>query len=628
MGPIPQKKLVAVAVLLLTLPCGKALGQIQVAGDLFVDLNAANFDPASGIWSTSPDCGDCIGDFIATGMPELTTTAEGVTAISFNGTTDFFTADALTPNGLTGQDPTRSIEVWALNPSIASEETLVSWGRRGGPEGSNMAFNYGNHQLFGAVGHWGGDTMDKGWNNDDATVGAPAAGEWHHLAYTYDGTTTRVYANGELVGTEVLGAGAINTHTEDDQGNPLPIRIASQTDANGVPTAALRGSLMIGQVRIHDGVLSDVDILTNWALEEDLYPDPEPPPPATPSPLDAPPVHRFSFDEGPAADAFGRTILDSIGGAHGLVLGAGSSASDTELSLNGGPSDTAAYVDLPNGIMSDLGDDITVEGWFTLDGSQGWSRVFDFGSSQAGEQPLPGGTGEGLDYLILSAQIGGDTNSHRFEINNRDEVGGTSGNAVADVPGVGLGQKYHFAAVIDSDGGTGPPVGSIYIDGAKVGEFTAPIESQISQLNDVNNWLGRSNWTADANVQGTYDEFRLYDYALSQNEVLGNFEVGPDAINVGVPGDANGDGKVNAADLNVLGGNWQMEVANGIADGDFNEDGSVNAADLNILGGNWQFGVGEAALNATVPEPGTGSLLLLLMLLLGPLGRRFMRLSG
>ena len=25
---------------------------------------------------------------------------------------------------------------------------LVSWGRRGGPEGSNMAFNYGNHELF------------------------------------------------------------------------------------------------------------------------------------------------------------------------------------------------------------------------------------------------------------------------------------------------------------------------------------------------------------------------------------------------------------------------------------------------------------------------------------------------
>ena len=69
-----------------------------------------------------------------------------------------------------------------------------------------------------------------------------------------------------------------------------------------------------------------------------------------------------------------------------------------------------------------------------------------------------------------------------------------------------------------------------------------------------------------------------------------------------VPGDANCDQKVDAMDLNILGGNWQMMVAGGIDDGDFNEDGTVNAADLNILGGNWQFGV-AAPINAAVPEP-------------------------
>ena len=72
----------------------------------------------------------------------------------------------------------------------------------------------------------------------------------------------------------------------------------------------------------------------------------------------------------------------------------------------------------------------------------------------------------------------------------------------------------------------------------------------------------------------------------------------------GVPGDATGDGRVDAMDLNVVGGNWQMMVAGGISDGDFNEDGIVSAPDLNILGGNWQFGVAAAA----VPEPGSGLL--------------------
>ena len=78
-----------------------------------------------------------------------------------------------------------------------------------------------------------------------------------------------------------------------------------------------------------------------------------------------------------------------------------------------------------------------------------------------------------------------------------------------------------------------------------------------------------------------------------------------------VAGDANGDGVVNAADLNVVGGNWQMEVAGGIADGDFNEDGFVDASDLNILGGNWQFGVGNPA---AVPEPSAAALLLMALL--------------
>jgi hypothetical protein len=60
------------------------------------------------------------------------------------------------------------------------------------------------------------------------------------------------------------------------------------------------------------------------------------------------------------------------------------------------------------------------------------------------------------------------------------------------------------------------------------------------------------------------------------------------------PGDANLDGRVNIADLGILGANWQQS-----ADwygGDFNGDGVVNIADLGILAGNWQFDLYEAQL--------------------------------
>ena len=72
--------------------------------------------------------------------------------------------------------------------------------------------------------------------------------------------------------------------------------------------------------------------------------------------------------------------------------------------------------------------------------------------------------------------------------------------------------------------------------------------------------------------------------------------------NIGVPyvlGDAELDGDVDAADLNLLGISWQS-TGNLLWDnGNFNGDDIVNAADLNVLGINWQTGVEAAAL----PEP-------------------------
>ena len=90
-----------------------------------------------------------------------------------------------------------------------------------------------------------------------------------------------------------------------------------------------------------------------------------------------------------------------------------------------------------------------------------------------------------------------------------------------------------------------------------------------------------------------------------------------------VSGDANGDGKVDAADLNILALSWQESVAASTG-ADFTGDGFVDAADLNELALNWQFGVSgvdeisEAikASAAVVPEPGVATLIVGLLSLL------------
>ena len=75
-------------------------------------------------------------------------------------------------------------------------------------------------------------------------------------------------------------------------------------------------------------------------------------------------------------------------------------------------------------------------------------------------------------------------------------------------------------------------------------------------------------------------------------------------------GDANGDGIVNATDLNIVGSNWQMSVdPPGPANGDFDNSGFVDAADLNVIGTNWQSTAAPA--NAAVPEPSSSVLLVL-----------------
>ena len=67
----------------------------------------------------------------------------------------------------------------------------------------------------------------------------------------------------------------------------------------------------------------------------------------------------------------------------------------------------------------------------------------------------------------------------------------------------------------------------------------ALVERNLSRLNDVNNWLGRSNWTGDANLAGTFDEFRVYNGLLNEAAVQANFTAGPNSPPGGTPTPTN-----------------------------------------------------------------------------------------
>jgi VCBS repeat-containing protein len=229
---------------------------IAVAGDLLVNLMATDPTAATAIW----DNRGTLGDFTRIGNPTVTTLA-GVTAVNLNsdhptgGWDDAFRGPTA-PASITG-NATRSIELWAYNPNDGlqqAEETAVAWGRRGGPEGSNLTFGYGNNVTWGAVGHWGAPDMP--WY---AAGGSPTLGQWHHLVYTYDGGTVRLYADGVQTYTEAVGAlGTIGG---------LTINIGAQNGGGGTLslTEGQPGSLSLANVRIHTGVLSAADVAANFA---------------------------------------------------------------------------------------------------------------------------------------------------------------------------------------------------------------------------------------------------------------------------------------------------------------------------------------------------------------------------
>jgi len=243
-------------------------------------------------------------------------------------------------------------------------------------------------------------------------------------------------------------------------------------------------------------------------------------------------VHRYSFNDA-AGDASGAQLTDSVGGAHGVVQGAGAVFTGSGLDLPGGASDSAAYGDLPNNLIS-VHDAVTVEGWVTVDAtSNGWARVFDFGSTEpggvGGEVTGPGNTNgggtAGMDYFFLSATVGNDYNTQRVELRNVD--GGTNIHTYDSTATTTAGVQYHFAATWANDG-DGTSTINLWRDGVHQ-VIDGGVDSTLGDLNDVNVWLGRSTWLNDGNLDGTFDEFRIYNTALNGDQVAASFAAGPDA---------------------------------------------------------------------------------------------------
>jgi hypothetical protein len=155
------------------------------------------------------------------------------------------------------------------------------------------------------------------------------------------------------------------------------------------------------------------------------------------------------------------------------------------------------YVDLPIGpLVATLGSS-TITAWVNYStAGQTWQRVFDFGDSTTSYM-----------FLTTSAAMNGVA---RFAIRATDSAAEsmvTASRAMA--PG------WHPLAVV-IDGAT--KTVQLYEDGVLVA--TGPTATLPQDMGaTTRNWLGRSQFEADAYFEGELDEFRIYDRALSPGEI-------------------------------------------------------------------------------------------------------------
>ncbi len=152
------------------------------------------------------------------------------------------------------------------------------------------------------------------------------------------------------------------------------------------------------------------------------------------------------------------------------------------------------HVALPSGVVNGL-TGCTVALWVKLDTITDWNRIFDFGSGTS-------------TYMFLTPR-NGVSSQLRFAIT----TGGAGGEQVVNGSGaLPVGAWTHVAVTLDGATGT------LYVNGAQVGSSSITLTPGDLGAT-TQNWIGRSQYGADAYLDGMVDDFRIYSYAMNGTEV-------------------------------------------------------------------------------------------------------------
>jgi hypothetical protein len=212
-------------------------------------------------------------------------------------------------------------------------------------------------------------------------------------------------------------------------------------------------------------------------------------------------THRYSFFNETNGST---TAVDAVGGATGSLYG-GAAITGGQLVLSGA---SGCYAELPGELIK--GDSaVTIEAWATYGNLPVNCYLFAFGNTDS--------SGNGEDYIFCapqSARITISASDPGYDDEQNATCAGWSGETGLDVVAVFNPPSRHL---------------TLYTNGVLAGANYAET-IPLSSVNDAYSYIGRSLYTADPYAPIKLDELRIYDGALSPEQIALNDAAGPTNI--------------------------------------------------------------------------------------------------
>jgi hypothetical protein len=155
------------------------------------------------------------------------------------------------------------------------------------------------------------------------------------------------------------------------------------------------------------------------------------------------------------------------------------------------------YVQLPSRVLQEFGS-ASVSCWINLTTAVIWNRLFDFNN--------------GSSIWMYFSPTGWNTTTQQPGTHFAISSGAHLDPEMELTETVPTGEWHHVAVVLDK------PYFFYYLDGVEKNRMTNMTLGP-SDLNAVQNWLGRSAFPADPYLSATIDEFRLYSGGLTPAQV-------------------------------------------------------------------------------------------------------------